>query len=93
MPTNNLMDSFLDSFASNSDFTHHNVDFDYLELLRSRPATSRDYLESIRSSISQEPTIDFSFDFGNRTDDKIKALEERIEKLEEMIGILLDKRG
>ena len=53
-----------------------------------------DHLEQIRpiiSHISQEPTVEFSF--RNSTDDRIKALEERIEKLEEMIGILLEKRG
>jgi hypothetical protein len=90
MPTNNLSNLFSDSFISYPELSSHYDN--YLESLR---PTSQDYLESIRSAILQEPTVDFSFDFSssNRTDNKIKALEERIEKLEEMIGILLDKRG
>jgi hypothetical protein len=85
MPPRSLSDSFLDSFASYIDFNdrYNNFNDHYY--------STEQINSAINSFISQEPTIDFSF--GNRTDDKIKVLEERIEKLEEMIGILLDKRG
>ena len=49
------------------------------------------YSTSTRSTTTYSSTVELAF--TNSTDDKIKALEDRIEKLEEMIGILLEKRG
>ena len=69
-------------------YSDYNIYNNYREQIR---PSSQDYLEQIRPIISQEPTVEFAF--TNSTDDKIKALEDRIEKLEEMIGILLDRRG